>query len=440
MKLGEWLVSKGKITEEQLARALQDKTFFNERLGTSLLKFGYIDEDTLGEYLADESRTRYCPPARLQNLSPDVVAAVPPRIAAKYLVMPIGIESRKLQLAMRDPRDLLALDEIAFLTGLPIEPYVASEFRIQQALERYYNIQIGTKAIPVAGSPRERTARTVARAADPAPPSTPPPAEMGLDGLPLDADPADVDQPFVTAVAAPASEWTQDEPLPASLAAWRAAQEEAGAPPPADASSRTPATQPVVPIARPPAAGSGNRPGPSPVAAPAARAAAAGGPPTLETTAQRLREADTRDEVFGAVLDFAAAHFRRAALFVVQQDRVLGWSGRGDGLFPARIRNVIVPLNRPSLFVFFRSGGDYYYGPVPDLPANAKFYLDLGCPAPARVFLLPLSIMERTAVVLYADNAAETGRPPDIQSFRRLLQKAALALEVLILRNKIMMV
>jgi hypothetical protein len=153
-----------------------------------------------------------------------------------------------------------------------------------------------------------------------------------------------------------------------------------------------------------------------------------------------LREADTRDEVFGAVLDFAAAHFRRAALFVVQQDRVLGWSGRGDGLFPARIRNVIVPLNRPSLFVFFRSGGDYYYGPVPDLPANAKFYLDLGCPAPARVFLLPLSIMERTAVVLYADNAAETGRPPDIQSFRRLLQKAALALEVLILRNKIMMV
>ncbi len=127
-------------------------------------------------------------------------------------------------------------------------------------------------------------------------------------------------------------------------------------------------------------------------------------------------------------------------MFVVQQERILGWSGRGDALQPARVRNVIVPLDRPSLFVIFRSGGDYFYGPVPDLPANAKFYLDLGCPPPARVLLMPLVITDKPAVILYADNGTDASGAPDIQQYRRLLKKSALALEILILRNKIMMI
>ena len=49
MKLGDWLISKGRITQEQLARALHDQSFYGGRLGTSLIKLGYIDEDVLGE-------------------------------------------------------------------------------------------------------------------------------------------------------------------------------------------------------------------------------------------------------------------------------------------------------------------------------------------------------------------------------------------------------
>jgi len=159
----------------------------------------------------------------------------------------------------------------------------------------------------------------------------------------------------------------------------------------------------------------------------------------MESVATRLRQAETRDDVFDAVLDFTVGQFSRAALFVVQQDRILGWSGRGGGLQPTRVRNVIVPLDRPSLFVFFRTGGDYFYGPVPDLPANAKFYLDLGCPPPARVLLMPLTITDKPAVILYADNGTDAPAAPDVERYRRLLKKAALALEVLILRTKIMM-
>jgi hypothetical protein len=163
-------------------------------------------------------------------------------------------------------------------------------------------------------------------------------------------------------------------------------------------------------------------------------------PTSMEEVSGRLRQAETRDEVFDAILDYTSGQFVRAALFVVQQERVLGWSGRGGGLQPSRVRNVIVPLDRPSLFVFFRTGGDYFYGPVPDLPANAKFYLDLGCPPPARILLMPLTITDRPAVILYADNGPDASKAPDVEGYRRLLRKAALALEVLILRNKLMMI
>lgn len=449
MKLGDWLISKGRITREQLAKGLQHQGFFGERLGNSLIKLGFIDEDVLGQYLADIAGTRYLPASRLASIGDDVLRTVPARLAAKYCIVPVAIEARKLHLAMREPRDLLAIDEIAFLTGLPIEPYVATELSLVDAIERYYGVRVGLQAIPVAGESvkAKNTPPTPRPAADPA---TGPEAkgEVGLDGLPLDADLDELDQPFVTSRAdAPPELRQQQEPLPTSLEAWREAQDQAAVPPavpspapiPGSKTEPFPAASPVA-VAGPVAAG---------LPAPTVRAAAVP-PPTrpvpvpspgdMEATALRLRESDTRDDVFGAVLDFASAHFRRSALFVVQQDRVLGWSGRGDGLFPSRIRNVIVPLDRPSLFVFFRSGADYYFGPVPDLPANAKFYLDLGCPPPARIMLVPLAIMERTSVILYGDNGPDTGRGPDIQVFRRLMAKAAFALEVLILRNKIMMI
>ena len=92
MKLGDWLVANGKVTREQIQRALQDQNFFGERLGTSLIKLGFITEDTLGEYLADVSGSRYAHPQRLESIPPDVIAAVPARLAARYRIVPIAIE------------------------------------------------------------------------------------------------------------------------------------------------------------------------------------------------------------------------------------------------------------------------------------------------------------------------------------------------------------
>jgi hypothetical protein len=101
------------------------------------------------------------------------------------------------------------------------------------------------------------------------------------------------------------------------------------------------------------------------------------------------------------------------------------------------VRQVLLALDRPSLFSMVRSGADHYYGPVSDQPANTRLFLDLGFPAPERALLVPLLIKERPTVVLYGDNAADLSTTPDIPTLRKLLAKASLALEILILRNKI---
>lgn len=434
MRLGAWLLSKGKITEDQLQRALQHQQFFGGRIGTSLIKLGYIDEDTLGEYLADVSGTPYASPARLDSLTAEVLALVPARLAAQYRVIPIGVEGRRLRLAMRDPKDLIALDEIAFLTGMSIEPSVSTEYRIQQALERYYQVA-STLVVPVTGAaPVPRPAAQGAAA--PAPPQSDGRPEVGLDGLPLDAEPGPPGSHLARGAQGPAGETDEpdDAAPPTSLQQWRIAQREIPdqmpapeAPPPRAIYATGPAA--VAALSTPVEAAEAVLPPPA-VVEPARET-------SIEASSRRLQKAETRDEIFEVLLDFASAHFRRSALFVAHADRVSGWGGRGPGIDSARVRQVQVGLDRPSLFSFVRSGADHYYGPVSDQPANTRLFLDLGFPAPERALLVPLLIKERPTVILYADNAADLATAPDIPTLRRLLAKASLALEILILKNKI---
>ncbi|HET8945816.1 MAG TPA: hypothetical protein VFQ07_02435 [Candidatus Polarisedimenticolia bacterium] len=460
MKLGAWLLSRGKISEDQLQRALQHQQFFGGRLGSSLIKLGHIDEDVLGAYLSDVAGAPYAPPARLDAVPPEVVALVPARLASQYRVVPLELEGRRLRLAMRDPKDLIALDEIAFLTGMMIEPYVATDFRIQQALQRYYQVSPGPEALPVASAAAPVTAPPSVRRVEPpaAKTETPTgPAPIGFDGFPLDADPGPILMPTPHPGTAPPAGAREAAPPPTSLEQWRQAQddipEEIPAPDPRWATPPAPLPPPG-PVARAIALAPAPEPivrtAPLPIVTPSVPASSIAAPPAqgespadaanLEAAALRLQRAETRDDVFAVILDFVAARYRRSALFVVQGDRVTGWSGRGEGIEPIRVRQVTVSLDWPSLFSFFRGGADFYQGPVADQPANTRFYLDLGCPPPARALLLPLRIKDRPAVILYADNASDSGTGFDATPLRRLLAKASLALEILILRTKILTV
>jgi type IV pilus assembly protein PilB len=137
-RLGDLLVAEGLITEAQLRQALGDQRGKADKLGSVLVRQGSITEEQLIGFL---SRQYGIPSITLVNLEVDAetLRLVPPHIAKKYEVLPIKRIGGTLTLAMSDPTNVFALDDIAFMTNLQILPVVAPQAAIRKALDVNYD-------------------------------------------------------------------------------------------------------------------------------------------------------------------------------------------------------------------------------------------------------------------------------------------------------------
>jgi len=140
MRLGEFFVRKGIITAAQLDEALRGQLIFGGHLGTLLLEMGYLEEPVLGRSLGEIFGVGYAPPHLFQNIPRNVVERLPRRIVEKHHAVPFDLRDRTLDVAMIDPRNLPAIDEMSFAAGARINPWVSPEARVFQVMERYYDI------------------------------------------------------------------------------------------------------------------------------------------------------------------------------------------------------------------------------------------------------------------------------------------------------------
>jgi type IV pilus assembly protein PilB len=136
-RLGELLVRNGLITQEQLARALADARANGTRVGHSLIKLGFVSEDDVVRVLARQYRV---PAVDLSNIviDPRIIRLVPSEIALKHTILPLRRVGRTLTVAMANPTDAGALDDLKFVTRHDIEPVVAGEFTLRKQIEKYY--------------------------------------------------------------------------------------------------------------------------------------------------------------------------------------------------------------------------------------------------------------------------------------------------------------
>lgn len=135
--LGELLVQEKLLDKEQL-REVQDFQKKNDvSTGTAVVSLGYISEEDMAQAL---SRQLGYPYINLDQFEvyPDVISLIPVEIAKKYLIMPIHRIRSFLTLAMVDPTDLDVIEDIRFRTGLSIQPVIASETGITNAIKKYY--------------------------------------------------------------------------------------------------------------------------------------------------------------------------------------------------------------------------------------------------------------------------------------------------------------
>ena len=139
-RLGDLLVTEGLISQEQLDRALGEQKGTSEKLGSILVRLTLLTEEQLIGFL---SRQYGIPSITLSQLDidPEVLRLVPAQIAKKYEVLPVKRAGNALTLAMADPTNVFALDDVAFMTNLQVLPVVASQVAIRKAIDRNYESQ-----------------------------------------------------------------------------------------------------------------------------------------------------------------------------------------------------------------------------------------------------------------------------------------------------------
>ena len=136
-KLGEILVRENLISPQHLREALDYQREHGGRLGFNLVKLGLISDDMITAVL---SRQYGIPSVNLDlfNIDPSVLSLIPQEVAQKHSVLPLSRVGATLTLAMVDPTNVFAMDDVKFMTGLNVEPVVVAEGSVQQAIANYY--------------------------------------------------------------------------------------------------------------------------------------------------------------------------------------------------------------------------------------------------------------------------------------------------------------
>jgi type IV pilus assembly protein PilB len=178
-RLGELLVREKLISLQQLRQAQEEQRRSGQNLGYTLSKLGYISDDDITSFLSSQYRL---PAIDLDSYEVDaeVIRMVSREVCEKHKILPVSRSGSSLIVAMADPTNLHAIDDIKFLTGYNVEPVVASETAIHQAIERYYNVgpnydevmaefNIGEEDIDFTGDQEEINALELERASADAP-------------------------------------------------------------------------------------------------------------------------------------------------------------------------------------------------------------------------------------------------------------------------------
>jgi len=137
-RIGELLVQKNLLSEEQLRRAKEEARTSGTRIGYQITKLGFVEEEKVAEAVSNQYGV---PTIELDDFEVDseVIALIPEDVANKHTILPVNRAGSTLIVAMSDPSNIFAIDDVKFLTGYNVEVVVAAEEAIRRAIDRYYD-------------------------------------------------------------------------------------------------------------------------------------------------------------------------------------------------------------------------------------------------------------------------------------------------------------
>lgn len=138
-RLGDILVEAGAITENQLREAITSQDSSNKKVGQLLVEGNLITEEKLVEILEEQLGI---PQINLYNynINPEVATLIPANLARRHMAIPIEIKDSTIIVAMVDPMNIIAIDDISLITGKDVEPVIASESSIKNAIDQVFSL------------------------------------------------------------------------------------------------------------------------------------------------------------------------------------------------------------------------------------------------------------------------------------------------------------
>src|SRR5437899_2535290 len=153
VRIGELLLKEKRITADQLQQALTYQKANGGKLGYNLVKLGYVKDEEITALLSKQYGVPSINLAQFE-IDPAIVKLIPAETAQKYQIVPLSRAGATLTIAMTDPTNVFAMDDIKFMTGYNVEPVVASETAVTEAITRYY--PAGAPAPRVSAEPKKK--------------------------------------------------------------------------------------------------------------------------------------------------------------------------------------------------------------------------------------------------------------------------------------------
>jgi hypothetical protein len=419
LPLGEILIARGWLSEQQLSEAFTRQAAVGGRLGTCLLEIGAIQEVLLIKVLAEQLGVPFADAADLRNIPKDVRDLLPSSLAVQHSAVPFRASTTSVDIAMLDVKNLTLQDELSFVIGSKLRVHIANEARIFEALEKYYG-----KGCPARFSPLlKRLNRDNTQ--DPRLQRKPaPPAKTDTEPIPSLASP-----PAATTTTGRFSYRStpiQSQPKPEALvrqtiAVTHRELDKMGSAPPTE-DENGPIPQAIDVYFQDHHSGDGSQSLPE---------------PDLDVIEARLEEARTSDAVGQALLEFFSYQFARVLLFKVRSGKVSGWLCSGKGLSQDRFKAYTVDLKEPSIFLNLSQGGDFFLGKLPPMPPHTRLAECWNEEEAHECAVFPIRLGNRLVSLVYGDRDCLGLDGIDVAMLRRLVSKASIALKVCIMQKKL---
>lgn len=394
MRIGELLVQQGLLTEAQLDAGLRTQEQYGGRLLSTLVELRYLDADIATRALAKLRKVPAALKKHFDAAEPSAIARIPRKVAEKYSAVPLGWAGEAgsaLILAMLEPTDLLAVEEMRFLAGTKLVPGIAIEVRVRQALNRWYGVPLNKSRGFIAMGTDDGELETVGNQHVMSP-SQPPPQLQAYRAMQPGAIDLTLEVPPPIAIAEGAPSPESGPPslppfVPRKLTPPRLTIDPE---PPEPRRASIPPLPREEPDDQPPA------PAPRPLSSSRILLA-----DEAIKRIGKLRGFEDRIEVLIAYLRGA---FEAGVIFAIRNDIAFAWKAFGPHVGAKEIPKIAVPLTQPSLLVLPYEAKTTFFGPTSaeGSELNARIWRTLGSAAPREAVALPIVLDNRVAAIVYA--------------------------------------